>query len=109
MRLPKFGANFAKAFKLRRAPTAKKRRLERAAVLLALTPLNIAQIAICCGYHNHSSFSRAFQRRYLLRPRNFRQPLKSALSYSMPNSGLKTNIQKASDRQMLLMHLYQAP
>nr|WP_246361693.1 helix-turn-helix domain-containing protein [Halomonas glaciei] len=77
--------------------------------MLALTPLNIAQIAICCGYHNHSSFSRAFQRRYLLRPRNFRQPLKSALSYSMPNSGLKTNIQKASDRQMLLMHLYQAP
>ncbi|MDN6323379.1 MAG: AraC family transcriptional regulator [Halomonas sp.] len=40
--------------------------------MLALTPLNIAQIALPCGHHNHSSFSGAFQRRYQLTPRDFR-------------------------------------
>ncbi|WP_235272561.1 helix-turn-helix transcriptional regulator [Halomonas sp. KO116] len=63
---------FRQSFQITPSAYRKKRRLERAAVLLALTPLNIAQIAICCGYHNHSSFSRAFQHRYQLRPRNFR-------------------------------------
>jgi len=48
-----------------------QRRLERAAVLLSLTPQNIAHIAIRCGYANHSSFSRAFQRRYQLTPRHY--------------------------------------
>ncbi|MGO1425197.1 MAG: hypothetical protein ACTHZY_04265 [Halomonas sp.] len=46
--------------------------------MLALTPLNIAQIAPPCGHHNHSSFSGAFQRRYQLTPRDFRQALNHA-------------------------------
>ena len=100
---------FRQSFHISPSAYREKRRLERAAVLLALTPLNIAQIAIRCGYHNHSSFSRAFQRHYQLRPRDFRQSLKSALSRSMPNPGFKTDIQKSSDRQMILMRLYQAP
>ncbi|EWG97859.1 helix-turn-helix transcriptional regulator [Halomonas sp. BC04] len=39
-------------------------RLEKAARLLALTPYRISTIAVRSGYHNHSAFSRAFQRRY---------------------------------------------
>ena len=54
-----------------------QRRLERAAVLLSLTPQNIAHIAIRCGYANHSSFSRAFQRRHQLTPRHYRQSFSS--------------------------------
>lgn len=82
------------------------RRLERAAVLLGLTPLNIAQIAVRCGYHNHSSFSRAFQRRYQLSPRNFRQTLKTTLASPKPQVTHNTRIEKSKNRQMILMRFY---
>lgn len=100
---------FRQSFHISPSAYREKRRLERAAVLLALTPLNIAQIAIRCGYQNHSSFSRAFQRRYQHRPRNFRQILKNSLSYSMHNQPFNTAIEKTTDRQMILMRLYEAP
>lgn len=100
---------FRQSFHIAPSAYREKRRLERAAVLLALTPLNIAQIAIRCGYHNHSSFSRAFQRRYQYRPRNFRQTMKNSLNRSTPHQAFKTGIEKTSDRQMILMRLYQAP
>lgn len=100
---------FRQSFHISPSAYREKRRLERAAVLLALTPLNIAQIAMRCGYHNHSSFSRAFQRRYQLRPRNFRQTLAASLKQSIPHQRFKTDIEKISDRQMLLMRLYKAP
>ena len=100
---------FRQTFHISPSAYREQRRLERAAVLLALTPLNIAQIAIRCGYHNHSSFSRAFQRHYQLRPRNFRQILKSSLPHSLPHPAFITGIEKTSGRQMILMRLYQAP
>lgn len=86
-----------------------QRRLECAGVLLALTPLNIAQIALRCGYLNHSSFSRAFQRRYELTPRDFRQAVKTTLHHSTLSYSFNTSIEKTSDRQMILMRLYKAP
>ena len=100
---------FRQSFHFSPSAYREKRRLERAAVLLALTPLNIAQIAVRCGYHNHSSFSRAFQRRYQFSPRHFRQRLKNSVASSMPYKPYKTDIEKISDRQMILMRLYQAP
>ncbi|WP_040481208.1 helix-turn-helix transcriptional regulator [Vreelandella boliviensis] len=100
---------FRQSFHIPPSAYREKRRLERAAVLLALTPLNIAQIAICCGYHNHSSFSRAFQRRYQLSPRDFRQTLRTALHHPTPHRGFNTRIEKTNDRQMILMRLYKAP
>ncbi|MGP9766329.1 helix-turn-helix transcriptional regulator [Halomonas sp. AOP13-D3-9] len=101
---------FRQSFHISPSAYREIRRLERAAVLLGLTPLNIAQIAIRCGYHNHSSFSRAFQRRYQLSPRNFRQTLKAAFHNPMPEYGFNTRIEKSSGRrQMILMRLYNAP
>lgn len=100
---------FRQSFHLSPSAYREKRRQERAAVLLALTPLNIAQIAIRCGYHNHSSFSRAFLRRYQLSPRCFRQMRKISMASSMPGKHYKTEIEKISDRQMILTRLYQAP
>jgi len=100
---------FRQSFHISPSAYREKRRLERAAVLLALTPLNIAQIAKRCGYYNHSSFSRAFQRRYQFSPRNFRLTLKTAFQPPMLQHGFKTRIEKTADRQMLLMRLYKAP
>ncbi|GHE19696.1 helix-turn-helix transcriptional regulator [Halomonas urumqiensis] len=48
-------------------------RLEKATRLLVHTPLGIKEIAAQCGYRNHSSFSRAFQRNFMLTPRAYRQ------------------------------------
>lgn len=100
---------FRLSFQISPSAYREKRRLERAAVLLSLTPLNIAQIAIRCGYHNHSSFSRAFQRHYQLTPRNFRLTLRSTLNQQRSAHGYATSIEKSYDRQMILMRLYKAP
>ncbi|HDZ46871.1 hypothetical protein LCGC14_0120220 [marine sediment metagenome] len=100
---------FRLSFHISPSAYREKRRLERAAVLLSLTPLNIAQIAIRCGYHNHSSFSRAFQRHYQLTPRNFRLTLKSTLNQQRSAHGFATSIEKSNDRQMILTRLYKAP
>ncbi|WGI27108.1 helix-turn-helix transcriptional regulator [Halomonas alkaliantarctica] len=100
---------FRQSFHISPSAYREKRRLERAAVLLALTPLNIAQIAIRCGYHNHSSFSRAFQRRYHCSPRYFRVMLRTKLHQPTSLHGFNTRIEKTNDRQMVLMRLYKAP
>lgn len=86
-----------------------QRRLERAAVLLALTPKNIAQVALECGYYNHSSFSRAFHKYFALSPRNFRQALRQTLHRQSPTSGFTTRIVKKPQRQMILQRFYKAP
>lgn len=86
-----------------------KRRLERAAVLLAFTPRNIAQIGLRCGYQNHSSFSRAFQRRFQLSPRNYRHAIGYVLHQQIPSRGYTTRIERSSARQAVLMRLYKSP
>ncbi|WP_404377668.1 helix-turn-helix transcriptional regulator [Vreelandella aquamarina] len=86
-----------------------QRRLERAAVLLSLTPQNIAHIAIRCGYANHSSFSRAFQRRYQLTPRHYRQALSDMRHLTPPRKQFTTTIEKSRPRQAIFMRVYKAP
>lgn len=54
-------------------------RLEKAARLLAFTPLPIQTIATRCGYQNHSAFSRAFQRYHNQTPRQYRQAIRLKL------------------------------
>lgn len=83
-----------------------KRRLERAAVLLSLTPQNIAQIALRCGYTNHSAFSRAFQRSYQLTPRNYRQTFNGKRLLQTHKYNYKTTIEKSPSRQAVLTRLY---
>jgi AraC-like DNA-binding protein len=100
---------FRHSFHISPSAYREKRRLERAAVLLVLTPLNIAQIAIRCGYHNHSSFSRAFQRHHLLSPRHFRQTLKTTLYHQALSRSFSTSIEASTQRQMILTRLYKAP
>jgi transcriptional regulator GlxA family with amidase domain len=47
-------------------------RLQKAAQLLTLSNLSIKQIAHAVGYRHHSSFVRAFQRRFSETPKHYR-------------------------------------
>jgi AraC-like DNA-binding protein len=48
------------------------RRLRKAAQLLAASDMPIKEVAYAVGYQHHSSFVRAFQRRFGRAPRDFR-------------------------------------
>jgi transcriptional regulator GlxA family with amidase domain len=50
-----------------------ERRLQRAAQLLTISNLSIKEIAHTVGYSHHSSFVRAFQRRFAQAPKQFRR------------------------------------
>jgi transcriptional regulator GlxA family with amidase domain len=49
-----------------------ERRLQKAARLLTVTNLSIKEIASAVGYGHHSSFVRAFQRRFAQAPKHYR-------------------------------------
>jgi transcriptional regulator GlxA family with amidase domain len=49
-----------------------ERRLQRAAQLLTVSNLSIKEIAHAVGYRHHSSFVRAFQRRFARAPKYYR-------------------------------------
>jgi transcriptional regulator GlxA family with amidase domain len=49
-------------------------RLCMAARLLATTEMEIKEVAYCVGYQHHSSFVRAFQRRFRQTPKGYRRP-----------------------------------
>ncbi|WP_346797942.1 AraC family transcriptional regulator [Halomonas sp. Bachu 37] len=100
---------FRHCFNVSPSKYREKRRLERAAVLLAYSPQNIAHIAQRCGYSNHSSFSRAFQRQYALSPRGFRQAIFSRLKNELAQTEITATIEKSRPGQALTMRLYQAP
>jgi transcriptional regulator GlxA family with amidase domain len=48
-------------------------RLRNAATLLLTTDMEVKEIAYLAGYQHHSSFVRAFQRRFGASPRCYRQ------------------------------------
>jgi AraC-like DNA-binding protein len=50
-----------------------ERRLQKAAQLLTISNLSIKEIAHTVGYGHHSSFVRAFQRRFAQAPKQFRR------------------------------------
>ncbi|MFO7724792.1 MAG: AraC family transcriptional regulator [Oceanipulchritudo sp.] len=52
-------------------------RISRACKLLADSPLNIAEIAMGCGYENASAFSRAFRRQVKTSPTAYRKKIRS--------------------------------
>jgi transcriptional regulator GlxA family with amidase domain len=49
-------------------------RLRMAAHLLSTTEMEIKEIAYLSGYQHHSSFVRAFQRRFCQSPKEYRRP-----------------------------------
>lgn len=49
-------------------------RLRNAAQLLATTDMEIKEVAYLAGYQHHSSFVRAFQRRFGQSPKEYRRP-----------------------------------
>jgi transcriptional regulator GlxA family with amidase domain len=55
-----------------------ERRLQKAAELLTLSNLSIKEIAYAAGYRHHSSFVRAFQRRFAQAPKHYRGRAESA-------------------------------
>ncbi|MDR5898448.1 helix-turn-helix transcriptional regulator [Halomonas vilamensis] len=99
---------FRECFHISPSAYRDQRRIERAAVLLALTPKNIAQVARECGYYNHSSFSRAFHKYFAKSPRHFRQVLRQALHQERPPNELITRIVNKPQRQMILQRHYNA-
>lgn len=50
-----------------------ERRLQKAAELLTISNLSIKEIAHTVGYRHHSSFVRAFQRRFSQAPKHYRR------------------------------------
>ncbi len=50
-----------------------ERRLQKAAQLLTISNLSIKEIAHTVGYRHHSSFVRAFQRRFAQAPKYYRR------------------------------------
>lgn len=89
-------------------------RLEKAARLLALTPLSIRTIASQCGYQNHSAFSRAFQRYHNQTPRQYRQALRLKLRHNpfCKEGGRKPptfEIRHSEARHALVTRLYRQP
>lgn len=85
-----------------------RRRLERAAVLLALGSKNIAHIGVACGYQNHSAFSRAFQRLYGETPRCYRSTVRQTLNRLPPPCDMVTRIEQKSSHYAIMRRLYQA-
>ncbi len=53
-------------------------RLRRAAQLLAVSNLSIKEISYTVGYRHHSSFVRAFQRRFSVAPKHYRRSTRPA-------------------------------
>lgn len=49
-------------------------RLRNAAQLLATTDMEVKEVAYLAGYQHHSSFVRAFQRRFGQSPKEYRRP-----------------------------------
>ena len=49
-------------------------RLRNAAHLLSTTEMEVKEIAYLAGYQHHSSFVRAFQRRFRQSPKQYRRP-----------------------------------
>jgi two-component system response regulator YesN len=50
-----------------------ERRLQKAAQLLTISNLSIKEIAHAVGYRHHSSFVRAFRRRFARAPKHYRR------------------------------------
>jgi AraC-like DNA-binding protein len=67
-------------------------RLQKAARLLASSELPIKEIAYSVGYEHHSSFVRAFRRRFAQSPKYYRQH-----NYSTLSDGLQLEEKAAAD------------
>lgn len=85
-------------------------RLEKATRLLVHTPMGIKEIALQCGYRNHSSFSRAFQRHFELTPRGYRQCHQQELRRSAANidKSLQLEIRDIPKATVLVARRYEA-
>ena len=86
-----------------------KLRLEHAARLLVHTPQGIQEIARQSGYHNHSAFSRAFQRHYQCTPRLYRR-IEQARQHESSDRSLQAfpvYLQHTGARDAVLTRLYQ--
>ena len=64
---------FRRRFGCSPAEYLRRCRLERALSLLAQPQLAMTEIAVTCGFVDHSHFTHAFKRRYRLAPSRFRQ------------------------------------
>lgn len=75
-------------------------RLERAAVLLCRTPMQVLDVAISCGYRSHAIFTRAFHSHFGMSPsdyrRRFHDRLRDSVSRQRPPDALSLDVQPAT-------------
>jgi len=71
--LVRFARQLRRIFQLTPGQVIARKRLEAAAHLLRDTPQPIAEVALDCGYCDHSAFTRAFREATGMTPRQFRE------------------------------------
>lgn len=100
--------NFKNSFGLTPGAYRDRLRLERAAQLLGMTENSVASIAGECGYHNHSAFSRAFQRQFRCNPRAYREMFRRRLNtrYNANPRHFHFTIEYSGPRHALLARHY---
>jgi AraC-like DNA-binding protein len=69
----RFARQLRRIFQLTPGQVIARKRLEAAAHLLRDTPQPIAEVALDCGYCDHSAFTRAFREATGMKPRQFRE------------------------------------
>lgn len=65
-------------------------RLERAALLLCRTPMQVLDVAISCGYRSHAIFTRAFHGYFGVSPSDYRRRFHDRLRDAIPRRAPET-------------------
>ncbi|MCI0510321.1 AraC family transcriptional regulator [Chromohalobacter marismortui] len=76
--------NFNRVFGISPGRYRDSLRLERAALLLCRTPMQVLDVAISCGYRSHAIFTRAFHGYFGVSPSDYRRRFHDRLRDSVP-------------------------
>lgn len=82
-------------------------RLERAALLLCRTPMQVLDVAISCGYRSHAIFTRAFHGYFGVSPSDYRRHFQDRLRDAFPRRAPDTlTVEMQKEARCFLMRHY---